>query len=444
MNILKIAFRNLNRQKRRSALLVIAIAFAFFVVICMDGLTKGALNSIAGEISKVVGGHVYILGAQKDADKAADDPAREYLDKEAVALIEQTLQELDITPQYTIKRRRTNGTLIFEGKEINTQLDGCRFDEEAMLHDSILFKEGSWEAMKKENAVLLSESVAEELNIKLHDVILLETKTLNGQLTVEELQVEGIAVNRSPFGGITNYINFDYAGKITELPEDCLEIYALFLQNPDMQDQIAQALEEKLGEKAPITSRIEASMVSPSNPASNIFTQLKEGKWEGTKFGVATFYDFAPQMVTLMSTLNLIGFGVLVVLLVITMIGISNTFKIIVHERKGEIGTMRSCGVMKHSVRRLFLAEASFLSLLGACAGLVLALLVMQVITFIPIAKDSSFSVFTKNGNFTWILPVAPLLLKFAIMWLLTLLTVRGSASRAANMVPAEALRTGK
>lgn len=444
MNILKIAFRNLNRQKRRSALLVIAIAFAFFVVICMDGLTQGALKSITGEISKVVGGHVYIMGAQKDADKQADDPAREYLDKESVALIEQIMQELQITPQYTIKRRRTNGKFIFEGKEISTQLDGCRFDEETMLHDGILFKEGSWETMKKENAVLLSESIVEELNIRLHDIILLETKTLNGQLTVAELQVEGIAVDRSPFGGITNYINFDYAGKITEIPEGGIELFALFLQDPDMQEQIAQALEEKLREKAPITSRDEARMMSPSNPASNIFTQLKEGKWDGTKFAVATFYDFAPQMVTLMSTLNLIGFGVLTVLLVITMIGISNTFKIIVHERKGEIGTMRSCGVMKQSVRRLFLAEASLLSLLGAAVGLVLAVIVMQIITFIPISKDSSFSVFTKNGNFTWILPIAPLLLKFAIMWILTLLTVRGSASRAANMVPAEALRTGK
>ncbi|MEL3906251.1 MAG: FtsX-like permease family protein [Treponema sp.] len=444
MNILKIAFRNLNRQKRRSILLVIAIAFTFFVVICMDGLTRGALKSISGEISKIVGGHVYIIGAQKDADKAADDPANEYLDQEAVAVIEKTLEELNITPQYTIKRLRTDGKLIFEGKELRTQIDGCRFDEEALLHDSILFKEGSWETMKKENAVLLSESVAEELNVKLHDVILMEAKTLNGQLTVAELQVEGIAVNRSPFGGITNYVNFDYAGKITEIPAGCLEVYALFLQNPDMQDQIAQAIEANLGEKAPITSRAQARIISPSNPASNIFTQLKEGKWEKTKFGVATFYDFAPQMVTLMNTLNLIGFGVLVVLLVITMIGISNTFKIIVHERKGEIGTMRSCGIMKRSVRSLFLAEASFLSLIGAVTGLALALIVMQAITFIPISKDSSFSVFTSNGNFTWLLPIIPLLLKFAIIWTLTLLTVSGSASRAANMIPAEALRTGK
>jgi len=65
MNILKIAFKNLNRQKRRSILLLLAVAFAFLVVVFMDGMTAGALKSMTGEIAKVVGGHVYIIGAQK-------------------------------------------------------------------------------------------------------------------------------------------------------------------------------------------------------------------------------------------------------------------------------------------------------------------------------------------------------------------------------------------
>ena len=58
MNILKIAFRNLNRQKRRSALLVIAIIFAFLIVTLIDGLANGARKSLEYQIAKIVGGHV--------------------------------------------------------------------------------------------------------------------------------------------------------------------------------------------------------------------------------------------------------------------------------------------------------------------------------------------------------------------------------------------------
>ena len=61
MNILKIAFRNLNRQKRRSVLLVIAIVFAFFIVTFIDGMSAGAMKSMEYQLAKVIGGHVYIL-----------------------------------------------------------------------------------------------------------------------------------------------------------------------------------------------------------------------------------------------------------------------------------------------------------------------------------------------------------------------------------------------
>ena len=221
-------------------------------------------------------------------------------------------------------------------------------------------------------------------------------------------------------------------------------MYALLLKNPDMQEVLAGKIEKELAKNAEVIDRELAKKTSPSNPGNYMLSQLDEGKWEGTKYAVVTFSDFAPQMATLMRTLQFISFGVLAALLLITMIGISNTFKIIVHERKGEIGTMRSCGVGRGSIRALFIAEASFLSIIGAAAGFVFALIIMQIFALIPIAKDSSFAIFTKNGHFTWILSFVPVVIKFLTVWILTLLTVAGSASRAANMVPAEALRTGK
>ena len=444
MNILKIAFKNLNRQKRRSILLLLAVAFAFLVVVFMDGMTAGALKSMTGEIAKVVGGHVYIIGAQKAPDKDEDDESLKTLTREETDMIDGIVKETGIEVEYVIKRMRNDGKLIFEGKEVSSQIDGCDFESEKLLHDGILFKEGSWEGMKKENALLISETTAKALNAGLHDVVLYETKTASGQLTVAELQIEGIAVDRSAFGAITNYINFEYARTISQLPEGVVEVYALLLKNPDMQEVLADKIEKELAKNAEVIDRALAKKTSPSNPGNYIFTQLDEGKGEGTKYGVITFFDFAPQMVTLMRTLQFVSFGVLAALLLITMIGISNTFKIIVHERKGEIGTMRSCGVGRGSIRALFIAEASFLSIIGAAAGFVLALIIMQIFTLIPIAKDSSFAVFTKNGHFTWILSFVPVALKFLTVWILTLLTVAGSASRAANMVPAEALRTGK
>ena len=44
--IFKISSRNLTRQKRRNVILAVAIAFGFFVVTMIDGLTTGMVSNL--------------------------------------------------------------------------------------------------------------------------------------------------------------------------------------------------------------------------------------------------------------------------------------------------------------------------------------------------------------------------------------------------------------
>ena len=444
MNILKIAFRNLNRQKRRSALLVIAIVFAFLIVTLIDGLSAGARKSLEYQVAKAIGGHVYVVGAEKAPDKTEDDKANEYLPPESVDLIKQIIKEEKIDALYTTVRVQRYGTLIFAGKQLTAQIAGCKFDEEEALRNSFAFKEGGWENVKIENALFIPEKTADALNAALNDIILYETTTLNGQATVAEFQIAGIYQDQSQFDQMQFYANFDYLNKIAEVPAGYAVQMGIFLKDENQQDAVASIFENRLAEYGPVTSRELAAQFNPTSPGQELLRQLNEGKWDGTKYAVMTFYDFAPQMVTLSQTIQWISLGVLLVLLLVTMIGISNTFRMVVHERKGEIGTMRSCGVSRGKVSLLFLSEAGFLSVIGAVAGFVLALLVMQIISLIPISIDSAFSIFTTNGHFLWILSPTVICLKFLLTAFLAILAALSPAIRAANMIPAEALRSSK
>ena len=444
MNILKIAFRNLNRQKRRSMLLVIAIVFAFLIVTLIDGLSAGARKSLEYQIAKAIGGHVYVAGAEKAPDKAEDDKANEYLPPESVELINKIVKEEKIDALYTTVRVNRYGTLIFAGKQLTAQIAGCKFDEEEALRNSFAFKEGGWENVKIENALFIPEKTADALNAALNDIILYETTTLSGQATVAEFQIAGIYQDQSQFDQMQFYANFDYLNKIAEVPAGYAVQMGIFLKDENQQDAVASIFENRLAEYGPVTSRELAAQFNPTSPGQELLRQLNEGKWDGTKYAVMTFYDFAPQMVTLSQTIQWISLGVLLVLLLVTMIGISNTFRMVVHERKGEIGTMRSCGVSRGKVSLLFLAEAGFLSVVGAAGGFVLALLVMQIISLIPISIDSAFSMFTTNGHFLWILSPTVICLKFLLTAFLAILAALSPAIRAANMIPAEALRSSK
>ena len=444
MNILKIAFRNLNRQKRRSMLLVIAIVFAFLIVTLIDGLSAGARKSLEYQIAKIIGGHVYVTGAEKAADKTEDDKANEYLPPESVELVHRIIKEEKIDALYTTVRAQRYGTLIFAGNQLTAQIAGCKFDEEEALRNSFAFKEGGWENVTIENALFIPQKTAEALNVALNDVILYEMTTLSGQATVAEFQIAGIYQDQSQFDQIQFYANFDYLNKIAEVPAGYAVQMGIFLKDENQQDAVASIFENRLAEYGPVTSRELAAQFNPTSPGQELLRQLNEGKWDGTKYAVMTFYDFAPQMVTLSQTIQWISLGVLLVLLLVTMIGISNTFRMVVHERKGEIGTMRSCGISRGKVSLLFLAEAGFLSVIGAAAGFVLALLVMQIISLIPISIDSVLSMLTTNGHFLWILSPTVICLKFLLTAFLAILAALGPAIRAANMIPAEALRSSK
>lgn len=425
-------------------LLVIAIVFAFLIVTLIDGLSAGARKSLEYQIAKIIGGHVYVTGAEKAGDKTEDDKANEYLPPESVELVHRIIKEEKIDALYTTVRAQRYGTLIFAGNQLTAQIAGCKFDEEEALRNSFAFKEGGWENVTIENALFIPQKTAEALNVALNDVILYEMTTLSGQATVAEFQIAGIYQDQSQFDQIQFYANFDYLNKIAEIPEGCVAQFGIFLRDENQQDAVASIFEKRLAEYGPVTSRELAAQFNPTSPGQELLRQLNDGKWDGTKYAVMTFYDFAPQMVTLSQTIQWVSLGVLLVLLLVTMVGISNTFRMVVHERKGEIGTMRSCGVSRGKVSLLFLAEAGFLSVIGAVAGFVLAVIIMQIISFIPISIDSTLSMLTTNGHFLWILSPTVTCLKFLLTAFLAILAALGPAIRAANMIPAEALRSSK
>ena len=61
----KFAIKNLTRQKRRNAILAIAIAFGFFVVTMIDALTSGMVGNLEDMVTSMTGGTVLIAGYEQ-------------------------------------------------------------------------------------------------------------------------------------------------------------------------------------------------------------------------------------------------------------------------------------------------------------------------------------------------------------------------------------------
>lgn len=434
MKTIGLAFRNLSRQKKRSFLLGGAIAFGFFIVTFVDALAGGSLRNLSEQFSFLFGGNIFIQASQKDDDKVMT------LTKDAL-FIEDVLKESGI--RYTSQGKRTMlfGTIIYEGQKAVTNISGCDFEKEKRLKDSISLVQGSWENMQDANALIIGETMAENLGIEVGETVLFEMQTAKDYATVGEFKIAAINRDSSLLGSIMVYSHIAYLNELYELDEDAFFFYTIMAEDHENQDALANQLETIIKKYKPVTSRLEAVKKNPLNIVRGINEQLKEASWEGDMYSVITFDDQVPNIKQILSVVQYVSLGILVALFLVIMIGISNTYKMVIFERIKEIGTMRALGVKQKEAGRIFMWEAVLLSLFGSLVGFIVAILGMKVLSLFTFTSEE-LSLFLHNGHWTYVLNAGSISIKLIVVVLLTMLAVRGSAKQAAKLNPAEALRT--
>lgn len=434
MKTIGLAFRNLSRQKKRSFLLGGAIAFGFFIVTFVDALAGGSLRNLSEQFSFLFGGNIFIQASQKDDDKVMT------LTKDAL-FIQDVLKESGI--RYTTEGKRTMlfGTIIYEGQKAVTNISGCDFEKEKRLKDSISLVQGSWENMQDANALIIGETMAENLGIEVGETVLFEMQTAKDYATVGEFKIAAINRDSSLLGSIMVYSHIAYLNELYELDEDAFFFYTIMAEDHENQDALANQLETIIKKYKPVTSRLEAVKKNPLNIVRGINEQLKEASWEGDMYSVITFDDQVPNIKQILSVVQYVSLGILVALFLVIMIGISNTYKMVIFERIKEIGTMRALGVKQKEAGRIFMWEAVLLSLFGSLVGFIVAILGMKVLSLFTFTSEE-LSLFLHNGHWTYVLNAGSISIKLIVVVLLTMLAVRGSAKQAAKLNPAEALRT--
>lgn len=442
----KMAIRNLTRQKRRNVILAIAIAFGFFIVTCADGFISGLFSCLEDQVTQLVGGTVLVQGLEKI-------PAEEEGGKSKVIPIvregeylKNLLETSDIKYQSYSCYSTNTGTMIFEGNKTVVQLYGRDLTDQTLV-DSFQFISGGMENVGP-NSVIISDKISEALSLEIGDQFIFQTTTVYGQNAVTDLVVAGIIKSNSFISTLKAYTDIKELNTILGLPEDGYTTFTINLNDKNKQYKVANKIENLIRQDGKnVTSRILAAQTNPTNIGRGLEKQVEgeEIQWEGTKWAVEALYDEA-EVAALKSALNYVHIVttiILVVILLIVMIGISNTYRMILYERIREIGTMRALGMEGKWTSKLFTTEAVILCILGAVFGLVLSVIVLEILCAIPFNLEV-MSMFMRNGHFVYVLSPFSIFIQYILLIVLTSLAVSGSAKKAAKMNPAEALRTFK
>lgn len=450
MQLIRLALRNLSRSKKRNVILGIAVAFGFFVVTCVDSLTGGAVSNLEEQITQMVGGTVIVAGYEKASSSNEEDTGRMGLDVVPIIrdhdYLTQKVNDLGIDYKSISHYTSSTGHIIFNGKRVLTEAFGRDFETDKTLLESLQVADGSFENLKNPNALILSENVAKSLKVQVGDTVLYTTNTIYGQNEVGEFTVALINKDSSFINGMMTYVNIETLNKLIGINEGGYNYFSIYLKNKKLQNKVALELEDAI--RADGQNVADLRLARRTNPGSverGLNKQFlgKENTWTGVKYGVESLDDAAPQLKTAMNIVHTVTTVILIVILLIVMVGVSNTYRMVLYERIREIGTMRALGMTGKDTGKTFTYEAVGLCVLGAFAGFVLAIVVMSILG-IPRITVESVQMFLGNGHMSFVLSPVSIIIQYLLMILLTTLAVRGTAKKASKMSPAEALRTVK
>ncbi len=438
---IRIAVRNITRQKKRSILLGSAVAFGFLVISLVNGFTAGIVGTTKENFAHTFGGHIYITGSSvsrmgSEISLIADDKAAE----KAIASLGTKVASVH-------HRSGVNGTMYFGTNNRSIKLEGVDFADEGDFASSVEISRGSLADIGKEGSLILPDDTAKKLGAEIGETVIYKASTITGQQNVGEFTLIATTVSGGLLPIETGYTGKAVLNALIGLDASSFQKINVYLKDVEGVNAAAAGIYAALAREAPVESRISddqgggISMMKRMMGMGSVKSVAKADQWTGTKFALTTIEDIMKPVMSLVTILNTIAFAVFIVLLLIIGVGILNSYRMIMIERTSEIGTMRAIGVQKKGIRDIFLFEAVTVSAAGALAGFVLALIVSAILSLVNFGNASIFSVFLAKGHFAFSLSVLDSLTNLLILCVMSLAAVYLPARKAANLLPAEALR---
>jgi putative ABC transport system permease protein len=342
-----LAFRNVARQRRRSLIGVLSVAFGVVCLILAAGfiewvfwaMREGVIQSRIGHIQVVRPGYLQSGRAEPFAFLLPDSaPQRE--------AIERFPGVKTVAPRLLF-----SGLASFGDSTISFIAEGISPERERGLGRYVLILDGQDLSADDPKGITLGQGLAANLGAKIGDKLVLVANTQTGGINAVDVTVRGV------FATATKA--FDDAALRVPLPlaQELLRVsgshmWVILLDDTDRTREIRSALAAQFGKD-----------------------RLEFVPW----YDLADFYN---KTVGLFS--KQVGVMRLIIALIIVL-SILNTQMMSVLERTSEIGTSMALGVTRAQTLRRFLLESLAIGLIGGLLGLVVGILLALLISAIGI-----------------------------------------------------------
>jgi ABC-type lipoprotein release transport system permease subunit len=380
-----LAFKYFTGHYHRYIFLIMAVSFSFAIITTMTSLSEGMYNSVYKAAEQHYGGQLFIMGFHKQYRNLGliDD------EKE----VRQAVKSLEKQPERVVKRTLVygDGVLYFAGNSSRQRnLYGVDFDVEQEDFSQLDYVPGSQFDFEGAKSIIISKPVADLLGVRLGDDVVLKLKTKTGQNNTGTFIVKAIFYDESIFGYYKCYIDRTELNKLLDFDREAYSSLGLYFKTSEDAQNQAEIL----------YSELEKSL--PMNPFINQKEDYTKGlnqNWQGIRYFVMTLELFVSQVAELLTAIEILSYFLYIMISLIVLVSISVTYKLIIHERSSEIGTMRAMGLQRMDVLGVLVIEAFIVFIVSLLIGGILSLLFLWIISFFTFSFIPGFEIFLTKGR---------------------------------------------
>jgi ABC-type lipoprotein release transport system permease subunit len=333
--LLRLAWRNVWRHKRRTLIIVIAMGFTLAMMMMYDGLIAGFNQAIYGNAIKVLGGNlqVHAAGYRSEADS---NPILPLADDTLV------VQTALAQPQVLAATRRIHTGGLAASREGAFAVRIIGIEPEAEYDVNLAAQHvvsGRYLTAEDGDSIFIGKGLAEAMGAGVGDRITLTGRARHEQMRRRTMTVVGVYdLGMTDIEKRTIYISLAEAQVLYDLTGQSTEV--------------AIAL-NRLGEEPLVLAAMR-----PALPGYEVES------WE------TNFPELQAALTSKGGVMNIFS----VVILMIAAIGILNLLLMAVYERTREIGLLGALGLRPGQVSALFILEGTLIGLVGVAVGIALGL----------------------------------------------------------------------
>ncbi|MBU2635832.1 MAG: ABC transporter permease [Bacteroidetes bacterium] len=350
--LLKLAWRNIWRNKRRSLIVVTAVVIGLVSLIFTDSLSVGMIRQM---LDNQIGSHISHIQIHKNGfndNKIIQNCIPDYEKVE-------TILQSDPSISHYSKRVVTYGLISSASNSSGISIIGIGPKEEeniTIIKKSVV--EGEYFSGKKRD-IVIGKKLSEKLGVGIGDKIVLMVTNFSGNVATDVFRVAGLyETSFSEFDRVTAYIDIGIAQEFLGITGKISE-FAIIVNNVEKVETIKETLAGRLG----------------------------------SSYEVMSYVDIIPAIILMVDSYDEMILVYYLIIGLATIFGIINVMLMSVFERVREFGVLMAMGMKNFKIFFMILSEALLLSSCGMIIGIIIG-----VGIYLPLSYSGiNFSAFAEG-----------------------------------------------